>query len=206
MIDKKELESFGEFDSSRDDESVSEATHEAITGNEKVDSRTVSVSDISQRGASVRAQLMARLGEEVFKSWFGAMDFQSFDGSVLKVSVPVKFLKNWIQTHYSQILLECAASAFKGVDRVEVLLRQPGGTAARTQVQPQLRPRGDLDAVAETRKTTPIRQAMTAGLAPRTQVNGLEGSIRGVALAIVCSVMNSWNTFFSRPTCDSKPV
>ena len=45
-------------------------------------------------------------------------------------SVPVKFLKNWIQTHYAGVLLRSAAVEFKGVERVDVLLRQPGGAAS----------------------------------------------------------------------------
>ena len=122
--------------------------------------------------------LMARLGEEVFKSWFNALEFQSFDGSVLKVSVPVKFLKNWIQTHYADTLLECAKSAFKGAERVDVLLRQPGGNSIRP-VMPALGRQPAADAArgaTDGRKPSGTRAPTGHGLAPRTQVNGLEGS------------------------------
>ena len=40
--------------------------------------------------------------------------------------VPVKFLKNWIQSHYADDLLQCCAAEFTGVERVDVILRQPG--------------------------------------------------------------------------------
>jgi hypothetical protein len=81
--------------------------------------------DLSRRGAKVKAALRARLGDEVFSSWFTTLDFQSFDGRLLRVSVPVKFLRNWIQSHYADVLLNCSTAEFPGVEQVEVVLRQP---------------------------------------------------------------------------------
>jgi chromosomal replication initiator protein len=132
--------------------------------------------DISQQAQRVRATLKAQLGDEVYTSWFGAMEFQSFDGRTLKVTVPVKFLKSWIQTHYSEVLFKCAALAFPGVERVDVLLRQPGGTPrpapapARTERDDQAGATADL--------SRPALPRVTMGPAPATriQVNGLEGS------------------------------
>ena len=48
------------------------------------------------KGEKVRAMLRARLGEEIYKSWFASMEFEAFDGRVVRATVPVKFLKNWI--------------------------------------------------------------------------------------------------------------
>ena len=70
--------------------------------------------------------LRARLGEEIYKSWFASMEFETFDGRVVRATVPVKFLKNWIQSHYADDLLECCGAEFSGVERVDVMLRQPG--------------------------------------------------------------------------------
>src|SRR5690606_19907377 len=78
-----------------------------------------------QRGQKVRKMLRAQLGEDVYTSWFHSMEFEHFDGKTVRVTVPVKFLKNWIQSHYSEVLLKCCAVEFEGVERVEVALRQP---------------------------------------------------------------------------------
>ena len=83
------------------------------------------------KGEKVRAMLRARLGEEIYKSWFASMDFEAFDGRVVRATVPVKFLKNWIQSHYSDDLLECCGEEFSGVERVDVTLRQPGFSNGR---------------------------------------------------------------------------
>jgi chromosomal replication initiator protein len=81
---------------------------------------------VRDKGKTARATLRARLGEEIYACWFAAMEFDSFDGRVVRASVPVKILKNWIQAHYAEDLLQCCAAAFTGAERVEVVLRQPG--------------------------------------------------------------------------------
>ena len=67
-----------------------------------------------QRGHKVRAMLRARLGDDIFTSWFNALDFESFEASTVKFSVPVKFLRTWIQSHYSEDLLACCQAAVAG--------------------------------------------------------------------------------------------
>src|SRR5215467_16046588 len=83
------------------------------------------------RGEKARAMLRARLGEDVFSSWFHSMEFEAFDGQVVLASVPVKFLKKWIQSHYADDLLECCAAEFTGVERVDLALREPGMAEGR---------------------------------------------------------------------------
>ncbi len=136
--------------------------------------------DLAQRGIKIKAALKARLGEEVFSSWFGSLEFQSFDGEVLKVTVPVKFLRNWLQTHYADVLVACASSELQGIKRVEVILREPTGMVSRQQSATVARP-----VVADT--TSGFSEVGVAPLqirtgtavpaaAPRTLVNGLECS------------------------------
>ncbi|HRY06967.1 MAG TPA: chromosomal replication initiator protein DnaA [Hyphomicrobiaceae bacterium] len=129
--------------------------------------------------------LRAQLGEDIFTSWFNAMEFESFDGSTVQVSVPVKFLRNWIQSHYEDALLACCKAEFKGVERVEVLLRQPGGGAGKTPPAYAHAPQRDGDAAggAKTQSSEGQRvlsaAAMQAIMPPaqgRTQVGGFEGS------------------------------
>lgn len=87
---------------------------------------TKAVGDAEKKGLKARAMLRARLGDDIFSSWFHALEFESFDAKTVKVSVPVKFLRTWIQSHYAEDLLECCRAEFKGAERVDVLLRQPG--------------------------------------------------------------------------------
>ena len=135
---------------------------------------------LGQRSLKVRAILRARLGEEIFNSWFASMEFEALEDSTLRVSVPVKFLQNWIQSHYADDLLNACKAEFKDIDNVAVLLRQPnpvnsarsaGQQANRAASATETR-HGGGDARSAVVAGTPSAQS----LAGRTQVNGFEGS------------------------------
>ena len=134
-------------------------------------------------GQRVRAMLRARLGEDIFTSWFNAMEFDSFEGNTVKVSVPVKFLRNWITSHYVDDLLACCKAEFKGAERVEVVLRQPGAPA-RAATAIEARPTTGVDGTgaatsvrdAAGPRALPVRAMVAAAAAGRTHVGDFEGS------------------------------
>ncbi len=134
------------------------------------------------RGDKVRSMLRARLGEDIFSSWFASLEFESFDGRAVRASVPVKFLKSWIQSHYADDLLECCKAEFKGAERVDLDLRQPGLSGQRPTVQPAglaARPRNGHEADAahsEPRRVVMTPSASSTTSLGRTHVNGFEGS------------------------------
>ncbi|HWB47288.1 MAG TPA: chromosomal replication initiator protein DnaA [Hyphomicrobiaceae bacterium] len=134
----------------------------------------------SAKGEKVRAMLRARLGEDIYSSWFHAIDFDQFDGRTVRATVPVAFLKTWIQRNYAEALLDCCAIEFKGAKRVEVVVREPGGTQAAAggaQQPPATPPPGKTAAASEGPGTGPRRPAIAPVPAmARTHVNGFEGS------------------------------
>src|SRR5581483_8654538 len=77
------------------------------------------------QSARVQAALRERLGDEVYFSWFRALEVEAFDGQTVHVSVPVRFIKRWIETHYRADLLACCARVIDGARHVDVTLRQP---------------------------------------------------------------------------------
>jgi chromosomal replication initiator protein len=46
------------------------------------------------------ARLRAELGEAVFSSWFGRLDLESIANRQARFTVPTRFLKSWIESHY----------------------------------------------------------------------------------------------------------
>ncbi len=50
-------------------------------------------------------RLRAELGEDVFNSWFGRLELDSVRDGVAHLSVPTRFLKSWIQSHYTDKIL-----------------------------------------------------------------------------------------------------
>lgn len=75
------------------------------------------------RGARMHAALKEMLGDDIYVSWFPVMEVGEFDGHTLHASVPVKFLRNWIEHHYSRELLAAARTEFASVQQVELTVR-----------------------------------------------------------------------------------
>jgi chromosomal replication initiator protein len=76
----------------------------------------------------IQSRLRAELGEDVFTSWFGRVELDSCEGRTVQVSVPTKFLRNWLQAHYSEKLLACCTAEISGIERLEFRVRQPHDT------------------------------------------------------------------------------
>ncbi len=129
-------------------------------------------------GAKVRAMLRSQLGEDIYASWFKALEFDEFDGKTVRVSVPVVFLRKWIQSHYMDELLQSCKAEFKTAQNVEVVVRQPGSGPARAvarEVEPQKLAREAMEPRA-LGQIEPVRMPVIRPVAGRTSVDGFEGS------------------------------
>jgi chromosomal replication initiator protein len=78
---------------------------------------------LKQKWQRVSGRLKAELGDDLFTSWFGRMDAEDFGQSRLVVSVPTRFLKSWIETHYVARLQKAAETEFGALDQVIVKVR-----------------------------------------------------------------------------------
>jgi chromosomal replication initiator protein len=82
----------------------------------------MSLSD-QERWVRVQHRLRAAVGEENFKSWFGAMEHDAINGDVVRLSLPTRFLKSWVQSHYADKLLACWKAEVPTVRRVDLIHR-----------------------------------------------------------------------------------
>jgi hypothetical protein len=78
--------------------------------------------DLDDRTGRLHAALEARLGAEVYGSWFITMRVESLEGERLIVSVAKPFLRSRIDQHYRQALEDAGNAAF-GAKRVTVVVR-----------------------------------------------------------------------------------
>jgi chromosomal replication initiator protein len=75
------------------------------------------------RWSRVKGRLRASVGEDIYSSWFGRLDLEDIrDGSV-HLSVPTRFLKSWIQTHYADRVLQCWQAELPQVSRIDLTVR-----------------------------------------------------------------------------------
>ncbi len=71
----------------------------------------------------VQSQLKARLGVEVYSSWFGRLKMVEASKSVVRMSVPTPFLRAWISNHYMDLISELWRVEFPDVLKVEIVVR-----------------------------------------------------------------------------------
>jgi chromosomal replication initiator protein len=107
---------------------------------------TNAAADIKQKWQRVSQRLKAELGEDLYASWFGRMDAEEHGKSRLVVSVPTRFLKSWIESHYVSKLQKIAESEFGPLDAVQVRVRgqnlappRQAADAGHRESEPQLR-------------------------------------------------------------------
>ena len=71
----------------------------------------------------VRDRLRAEVGDNVYSSWFARMDLESIEGETVKLSVPTRFLKSWIASHYTEKVMSCWQAEQPAISRVEISVR-----------------------------------------------------------------------------------
>ncbi|MEQ1941356.1 chromosomal replication initiator protein DnaA [Mesorhizobium sp. VNQ89] len=101
-----------------------------------------------------KAQLKARLGAEVYSSWFGRMKLDEASKGVVRLSVPTAFLKSWINGHYLDLITELWRQDEPGLLRVEIVVR----SATR-----QTRPAVDSEVEQPRKASRPVQTALGSG-------------------------------------------
>src|SRR5579862_2908714 len=81
------------------------------------------ISTDQERWRRVKDRLRSEVGDDVFTSWFGRMELEAADNGLLRLTVPTRFLRNWIQSHYSERVLAKWREEEPGVTRVELSVR-----------------------------------------------------------------------------------
>src|SRR5215213_7410336 len=71
----------------------------------------------------VKERLKAEVGDDIYSSWFARMDLDGLDEESVKLSVPTRFLKSWIQSHYAEKLLACCQAEQPTILRIELTVR-----------------------------------------------------------------------------------
>ena len=82
--------------------------------------------DLKQKWDRVAQRLRAELGEDLYSSWFARMEIEECNEGRLAVSVPTRFLKSWIETHYLSRLHKTGESELGQIDAVHVRVRTRG--------------------------------------------------------------------------------
>jgi chromosomal replication initiator protein len=88
------------------------------------------------RWTRVRDRLRAEVGDDIYSSWFARMELEGSEGDTVKLSVPTRFLKSWIQSHYAERLLTCWQAEDCGFSRIELTVRSSVNRSAPPKSKP----------------------------------------------------------------------
>jgi chromosomal replication initiator protein len=94
-------------------------------------------SDAEKNFERVRTQLKARLGTEVYSSWFGRMKLAEASKGLVRISVPTAFLKSWINGHYLDLIAELWRQQDPDLFKIEIVVRSATRLARPTQEDDQ---------------------------------------------------------------------
>lgn len=89
----------------------------------------------------VKKRLRAELGEDVFTSWFARVDMEGHNNGTVRLSVPTRFLKQWIQSHYSERLVGLWKNECDDIHKIELTVRgavRPRPAAAKPAARPAI--------------------------------------------------------------------
>jgi chromosomal replication initiator protein len=84
----------------------------------------------------VKGRLRAEVGDDVYSSWFARMDLEDIDEDTVRMSVPTRFLKSWIQSHYAERVLACWQAEQPRVGRIELMVRSAVIRSGIAKVKP----------------------------------------------------------------------
>ena len=70
-----------------------------------------------------RQQLKAELGADLYANWFARMELEELHDGRVVLSVPTRFLKTWIESHYLDALRRICCNCFDGVRDVRLKIR-----------------------------------------------------------------------------------
>ncbi|MEP9398028.1 chromosomal replication initiator protein DnaA [Mesorhizobium sp. KR2-14] len=109
----------------------------------------------------VKAQLKARLGSEVYSSWFGRIKLAEASKGLVRISVPTAFLRSWINSHYLDLISELWKQEDAEVLKVEIVVR----TATRLAPVAE-----EVEKVQRSKTTRQTHTALSTGTAPSVGV------------------------------------
>lgn len=73
---------------------------------------------------SVHTEMRQEFGEAVFRSWLKPLTLRAYYHGTMEVSVPTRFMRDWIQTHYAERISSMCSETYAEIKRVQIVVVQ----------------------------------------------------------------------------------
>ena len=97
--------------------------------NQSVDGQTGDAPVLDQQSkleaawARIRDQLQTEFGDSTYRSWLKPLELADFDTYRLRLSVPSRFVRDWVQANYAARLRTLWCGEFATIQSVEIIVR-----------------------------------------------------------------------------------
>ena len=72
----------------------------------------------------VHNEMRQEFGEAIFRSWLKPLTLQAYYHGTMEVSVPTRFMRDWIQTHYGERILAMCTQTNDEIKRLQIVVVQ----------------------------------------------------------------------------------
>jgi chromosomal replication initiator protein len=123
--------------------------------------------------ARVKRRLRAELGEDVFASWFGRLELDNVADGCAHLTVPTRFLKSWIESHYADRVLTVYRTEAPELQRVAIGVRS---SMARDATTTPKRPDASRPSTPAARLPLEIREPKSPPAPDHSETGELPGA------------------------------
>ena len=132
--------------------------------------RTLHSQELTRHWDRMKARLRAAVGERVFTSWFSRLELAEIVGDLAHISAPTPFLCSWVQSNYSQVILDAFRANSDPITRLHFTVRVNG------QARPLVAPAAETGKTARESAPTFEADARPRSASPARSRDTLEGS------------------------------
>ncbi len=133
--------------------------------NSTTEREIVDMPQLAAQWARIRGRLQSEVGEVEYRTWLRQMTLAGLDGDEITVTLPTRFLRDWVRSRYGDRLNALWQAENTAIRRVDIRV---GGTSTTANVEPvsatrfaptetapddRVEPRPDINAVLDTRYT-----------------------------------------------------
>jgi len=122
---------------------------------------------VTDQWNDVLTSLRAEIGEAAFQSWLKPMTVREVAGGQVRISVPTRFMKDWVVAHYVDRLSELWRGLDASVSGVEIFVQADYG-----------QPDGKKAAAVPAEATGPRGAVLPAGNAPAVQARSAQPALQ----------------------------
>jgi chromosomal replication initiator protein len=146
---------------------------------------------LSAQWARIRSRLRAEYGEAAYRSWLKPLTLNGCTGEAVQVTVPTRFMRDWVEAQYGERLLALWSSENSAIKAIDILLE--GSAAAQVAEN-----HAAAMATAQPRVTAARDDDISAPLDPRfTFDNFIVGKPNELAFAAARRVAEAENVPFN---------